>query len=222
MKKQSRTNDYGGGSRESSDETMSQRSKDIMPNWCHNRLHLVGRRNEIDQCLEAIKGKNSAIDFNALISSSGEPQMRNYALLGGKDPIFDIEIWHTTAWRIRHWGTKWNAQRWRDDCAIVAEKVPGGVEIAFLTAWGPPLTVLRELSRRFPKLDVRLRFGGLEMDCEGLARFKKGEMVFYGGFEGTLIYGIPRRDWDELLDRAGNGMRRFGRLASTPDRAHAL
>jgi hypothetical protein len=186
-----------------------------MPTWCYNRLQIVGRHNEIDRCLQAIKGNDSAFDFNTLIPYPGDQEAaRNPAYPSLMIPDLDDEsrrAWCARLWRSRHWGTKWNAQPLGfDDHPIVAQRISGGAEIVFHTAFGPPLPVLLELSRRFPKLDVRLSFGGPEMYLEGLARFKKGVMVFYDEVACNSDLQIPQRDWEELLDRAGPGMRRIG------------
>ena len=54
-------------------------------------------------------------------------------------------------WCIKHWGTKWNAY------SVVAGKTDDReATIHFETAWSPPLPVLDELSKLYPKADLRL------------------------------------------------------------------
>jgi Ferredoxin-like domain in Api92-like protein len=122
------------------------------------------RRN--DKCLNSVKTKESAFDFNTVIP---EPE--------------NNPDWFT--WRFERWGTKWNARPSSGD-TIVAEKIPIGAEMWFDTAWGPPLPVVLELSKKFPELEFQLYFV-IEDNGEGSARFKNGETLCndYADFESV-------------------------------------
>jgi hypothetical protein len=139
-----------------------------MPNWSYNHLQIIGRQDEIDKCLNSVKTKESAFDFNTVIP---EPE--------------NNPDWLT--WRCEHWGTKWNAEPSSGD-TIVAERIPTGAEMWFDTAWRPPLPVLLELSKKFPELEFRLYFV-IEGIGEGLARFKNGE---------TLCDDYAKVDWESV------------------------
>jgi hypothetical protein len=109
-----------------------------MSNRCFNHLQIIGRKDEIDKCLNSVKTKESAFDFNAVI-----PRPEN---------ISDLRRWN-----IEHWGTHWNAEPSSGD-TIVAERIPTGAEMWFDTVWDPPLRVLHELSKKFPELEFQLYF----------------------------------------------------------------
>lgn len=47
-------------------------------------------------------------------------------------------------WRIRNWGTKWNASN-----AEIAER-----QLSFLTAWNAPKPILEKLSQMFPSITI--------------------------------------------------------------------
>jgi hypothetical protein len=184
-----------------------------MPNWCINRLQIIGRRDEIDQCLESIKGEDSAFDFKTVI-----PGPEKYARLGNRAYHgFNSEgYW----WCCEHWGTKWNAQP-RSGDTMVAERIPTGTEICFDTAWSPPTPVLLKLSKKFPELEFRLYFV-VEMVGQGLARFKNGETLFFESVE-DIEDEFPERDWEELLDRANSNMKRSAHeLISEPQPTNTL
>jgi hypothetical protein len=143
-----------------------------MPNWSYNHLQIIGRKDQVDKCLNSVKTKESAFDFNTVIP---EPE----------------SIPDGLTWRWEHWGTKWNAGPSSGE-AIVAETIPGGAEMWYETAWRPGLPVLFELSKKFPELEFQLYFV-IEGIGEGLARFKNGE---------TLCYDYAEVDWksvDSLL-----------------------
>jgi hypothetical protein len=149
-----------------------------MPNWTDNHLTIIGVQDEIDKCLNSVKTKESAFDFNAVIPS---PE--------------NVTDWYT--WNIEHWGTKWNAQPSSGD-TIVAERIPTGAEVWFDTAWSPPMPVLLELSKKFPELEFQLYYFQEGMG-QGLARFKNGEKLYYNYVEDIC-------EWleDSLLDEMGN------------------
>lgn len=55
------------------------------------------------------------------------------------------------AWSVQQWGTKWNAY------SCVGGKIDEHEAVFhFETAWSPPMPVISELARRFPKLTIRL------------------------------------------------------------------
>ena len=55
-------------------------------------------------------------------------------------------------WRIRNWGTKWNAYGYKDDVQF------DGHSLRFLTAWAPPQPVIAKLSEMYPNLDFIHQF----------------------------------------------------------------
>jgi hypothetical protein len=88
---------------------------------------------------EEVMGKNedppTLDEFAALVLSNHEKH-------GATD-------WYD--WSIKRWGTKWNAY------SVVAGKSDEReATVTFETAWSPPLPVLDELAKRFPKAYLRL------------------------------------------------------------------
>jgi hypothetical protein len=130
-----------------------------MPNWSYNHLQIIGRKDEVDKCLNSVKTKESAFDFNTVIP---EPESN--------------PDWST--WRWEHWGTDRNAfPMLVDSDVIVAKPIPDGVQMSYETAWRPGSAVLVELSKKFPELEFQLYFI-IEGNEEGLARFKNGEILY--------------------------------------------
>jgi hypothetical protein len=113
-----------------------------MPNWCKNSLQIIGRQNEIDQCLESLKVEKSAFDFNTVI-----PRPEKYAGRGNESGATIWNDWLT--WCARNWGTKWNAH----DPEV--DSITG--ELCFYTAHAPPTPVLLALSKKFPRLSFDLK-----------------------------------------------------------------
>jgi len=75
----------------------------------------------------------------------GEGYLQNQEKYGAMD-------WYE--WSIENWGTKWNAR----DSELFAYERAGEVEIAFETAWSPPLPVINAMGRMFPDHSFRLEY----------------------------------------------------------------
>lgn len=71
-------------------------------------------------------------------------------------------------WRIKNWGTKWNAYEQND-------KRNTNNTIYFQTAWNPPVNVIKELSKMFPSVTMSLIYA----DEDGGSN--TGIIVFYEG-----------------------------------------
>lgn len=146
-----------------------------MPNWTSNQLIAQGDKAKVTAFLEAIKGENGVIDFNAILPMPPILQKitKGAMVLDGKR----IERWidedgkqrELTAeeaaeadatgfpdwydWACAKWGTKWNASE-----AEITDNYDGYAEIRFTTAWAPPEGIFEELERKFPDLDLSLNY----------------------------------------------------------------
>lgn len=112
-----------------------------MPNHVNNELYFEADNKErISELLNAIKGEDTAIDFEKIIPMPsniyrGNLSWEDEQRLGGMD-------WYH--WSIANWGTKWNAYE--------TEEIHNGIR--FWTAWSAPFPVIKALSEMFP--DVRI------------------------------------------------------------------
>lgn len=96
----------------------------------------------------------------------GKKALDNYEQYGAKD-------WYD--WRIKHWGTKWNA------CDTQIND-PSEADVYFNTAWSAPIPVLDELSKRYPDLSFEYNFADEDMGYNtGSMVIKNGEII-KGGF----------------------------------------
>jgi hypothetical protein len=93
-----------------------------MPNWCENRVYIEATANDIGAIIAAV---NSGSLLNYL-----NPQPEYGPSISGCLPE-----WYT--WRSMNWGTKWE---------VSAEIISNDVEwvnLAFDSAWSPPINALR-------------------------------------------------------------------------------
>lgn len=81
-------------------------------------------------------------------------------------------------WRVREWGTKWNA-----DCSASSYQEKGGKDdkavykISFSTAWSPPEQVIKELANHYPELCIQLRYYEGGMGFQGRLRLKGNKTI---------------------------------------------
>jgi hypothetical protein len=135
-----------------------------MPTLSANRLQIIGKQDEIEKCLNSVKTKESAFDFNTVIP---RPDLKRVV------PRFDNPAY--LRWYCGLWGAKSNALPSSGD-TIVMERIPRGTEISFETAWALPVRVILELSKKFPKLEFRLYYE-IKGDGDGLVWLKNGKAL---------------------------------------------
>jgi hypothetical protein len=83
-----------------------------------------------------------------------------------------------------HWGTKWNSYQ----SLLDGEPTDSRADIAFCTAWSPPLPVITQLSRQFPRLSFTLKYWEGCSGFRGILRVKAGRELR----NATYPYGGPR------------------------------
>lgn len=165
-----------------------------MPNHCENDLYISGKKEDVDALLEFVgmNREKPTIDFNVILPYPKEYEERDR---DAEDPNVTAEMFTAKygpnsvshgfkvdgynvgghAWTRKAWGTKWNAYEVvRRDYEVVC--------ITFQTAWSPPIPVIQELHRKFPKTSLSLEY------------FEYG-----GGFAG----GFTCCDEDDWFEEAG-------------------
>ena len=148
-----------------------------MPNHVTTEISITGPRADQLALVEAIKGDESAVDFNRILpmppelrdiktghcTISGQSVKQWREIDGKKVAIPDAELdrymrefgaadWYR--WANDNWGTKWNAY----DVEVSGR--PKSIYIRMTTAWDSPHPIIRELARRFPALTFRCHNSG--------------------------------------------------------------
>ena len=126
-----------------------------MPNHCDNYLALCGE--DIKSLKAFHKAMGNEMDFNKVI-----PMPQALCDQGNlpTDETCPNPNWRD--WSIENWGTKWNAYEHNPE--LTSAKYPenkgdcGEVCYNFLTAWGPPTPIVRELQRQYPTLTITMYF----------------------------------------------------------------
>lgn len=109
-----------------------------MPNWCENDLFIIGLQEDIAEVLKLIGADQEppCFYFNKVI------------------PIDDENFYKASSL----WGTKWNSNSVSLEKHFDINDFFDYVRISFFTAWSPPIPIIRELSKKFPKVDFEIAF----------------------------------------------------------------
>ena len=124
-----------------------------MPNWTSNRVVIKGDTDTLKTIKEALQNKDRPFDFNKIIP------MPDTVYRGDLGPderkLYGDNNWYD--WRVRNWGTKWNAYN------TYLDKENNTIE--FDTAWACPLEFLYKFAEMCDKYDVRFEGKWADEDC---------------------------------------------------------
>jgi hypothetical protein len=132
-----------------------------MPNYCENELDVSGKIEDIREFAGAVYSKKSDDEEEDTLLSFQKIKPR---------PEDQNDNWYD--WNINNWGTKWGAI---DVRLITSSNKRYTYE--FSTAWSPPIKLVIEASRLYPKLAFTIRFWEGGMGFRGYVKCKNGEVV---------------------------------------------
>lgn len=158
-----------------------------MPNWCNNKLTIVGPESELASFVEAARGygqkyKKQAweIEEAKRRAAAGipEPELKLspfcfHSLVPLADGL-EFQPYDPVGYNLEHeaWGVKWG------DCdAALAVQETNRLVYTFDTAWSPPKLFLEKLSAKWPELRFALSFGE-EYPTRGRLAFHNGLTLF--------------------------------------------
>lgn len=135
-----------------------------MPNWCHNRMRVIGAPDEVEKFrLAVMKQPDSFLDANdedlSFHSTVPQPKFSNDR---------NDERWY--AWRVARWGTKWQPS----DVTLTRVNETT-ILYDFQTAWSPPIPWLEETVTQFQNLRFELWYAEEGMGFAGITTFESGE-----------------------------------------------
>jgi len=138
-----------------------------MPHDCLNYITLVGSNKDVKNFIKAVKSEEKIFDFSRIIP-----------------PIPDAN----TDWYVQNWSTKWNSY---DELDWSIKSGLDHVCIAntfFLTAWSPPVNILIQTSKMFPKLMILHTFGS-NIKYVGDKMYMKGSTILHNDYEWDSVEG---------------------------------
>lgn len=112
-----------------------------MPNWCDNKLTIIGNKNKVQALYDACT-KNPEGEENLLTALRPMPK--------------DNENWYD--WRTENWGTKWEILV--HDTPDLADNGDGTYTLGmcFDSAWSPPIEALVYYGEKNPDVSTRLDY----------------------------------------------------------------
>ena len=136
-----------------------------MPNWCENNLRIYGDKEDLDAFKAAVSDREHETDlsFNKL-----SPQPEGLEEKTDKDDT-GMPTWY--AWRLVHWGCKWDV-----DADLIDEN-DVFVEYQFMSPWAPPVPWIAKAAMLYPKLHFVLKYDEPGMCFTGVAIAKDGKLV---------------------------------------------
>lgn len=153
-----------------------------MPNWCFNELIVSGESEDLAKFRE-MNEREGELTFEALLPTPPE-LLKDDADAGWYD------------WRLKHWGTKWDATK-LDDTKVAPAEGDGRLVYTFHTAWSPPLAWVQSEARTFPGLKIDCGFYEPALEAAGLMRCH-GDAIehldlahFYSEYKGLPGALIP-------------------------------
>lgn len=172
-----------------------------MPNWNSNALSVKGNKKDIAALAKFVKGKDNdgnemPFDFEKVLPTPPE-------LLQYQSPMTDeakakefmdkygAEDWYN--WRVKNWGTKWNL-----DSEITFDVGDKFIDFSFDTAWSPPVGIIKELARKFPKLTFSLTY------CEPGNTFA-GVFTAEGEWTNDIGYDPSSKEYASICEEMGYG-----------------
>lgn len=139
-----------------------------MPNWCDNNITIEGSTESIDHIWNVIHEDD---DLN---------------LMGLRPMPEDIgDGWYN--WSHTNWGTKWSLDIYYID-RYVAVDGTDSIHIQALSAWAPPIELLRYITESFTDVKAGIGFREEGMDFCGYAVCHSGKAYVS---EGSISENLP-------------------------------
>jgi len=174
-----------------------------MPNWFELRIDITGKREEVQEFVQNVKGSKSyetedyEFDFNHFIPQPsnifrGSISMREEKMFIEKG----IPNWYD--WNRDNWGTKWNSQLHSSDCSV-DHPLHYVHTYNISTAWADPRPILHKMIEMYPHLEFEIE--GYEESNEYGIYMSTYEDVFLEE-QGTMVDEVNNREvyYDSQVD----------------------
>jgi hypothetical protein len=147
-----------------------------MPNHCENDIYIYGPKSEINAFFKAVKTDQYLIDADRIIPYPAEfkalDDLAKAERAKGNWKVTDGYNSGGYDWCINNWGTKWGMY----DFSPIRES-KRGVKVSCQSAWSPPLPLILEASKQFPKLRFKVNYFEGGVGFKGVYECKAGEVL---------------------------------------------
>jgi len=175
-----------------------------MPNWCENTVIIEG--DNVQKVVDYLKTDKTIFDFNKVIPypqefidqdilsqkyneerneiyKSNNPEEITKTQLSSLNSRYNIPLdgymkdgYNSGGygWCTQNWDTKWNLS---DEVQL--DLMENKAVYEFLSAWSPPINVIRVLSELFPHHNFMIDFNEPGMAFRGRSQWKNGEQIAF-------------------------------------------
>lgn len=170
-----------------------------MPNWVENNIVIRGNKEDLLHLQQRVSAPVVVMVKHETYKDTGmyqtvidESPFSFYNVVSPLVDGFHPDNFDWYQWRNENWGTKWDASD--PECGEIEPSPVGRLDsshnltYSFRTAWSPPCTVLAELSRLYPNLEIHNRW----TEEQGF-----GEEVIYQNGERTIIDSWDIPEWEQ-------------------------
>ena len=121
-----------------------------MPNWCNNKLTIIGDKNELKQVQSLLFTEDEAFSFECAVPPPSNLYREN---IGSekREELNKLGIPNWYDWNCSNWGTKWDA------CNVYHMEITDTqIEVFFDTAWSPPEQWFYGLCNKIESKDIHI------------------------------------------------------------------
>jgi hypothetical protein len=167
-----------------------QRKRKYMPNWCYDRLEVIGQPEEVADFKTSTTNADGHFSFDCLV-----PMPEALRQPDGGDGWYN--------WSVDNWGTKWDVRG--EEVQIEHHVTATGLSrltLDFMTAWAPPTEWLAKVSTQLPHLKFSLWFDEPGACFAGKETFENGIMVPSLSWSGESVDSLncAVRDCEEWVE----------------------
>ena len=148
-----------------------------MPNYVTNQITIDSQN--VDEIIEFVQNEQGEFDFNKIIPMPeclvesvsgffGDSERQSELERQNAANIAECGYANWYDWRCQHWDTKWNAN----------ETFFNDNQIEFETAWSTPVSIMVELSDKFPEAEFIIKYADEDIGSNcGEYHVKAGEII---------------------------------------------
>ena len=170
-----------------------------MPNWCNNKLTIIGDENELKQVQSLLFTEDEAFSFECAVQPPANLYRENISSQKREElDAQGIPNWYD--WNCENWGTKWDA------CNVYHMEITDTqIEVFFDTAWSPPEQWFCSLCDKIESKDVHIEmlYEELGMEFAGAYVRERGwrEISHYEGEIQQVDYSGNVVNYDQKTGR---------------------
>lgn len=141
-----------------------------MPNWCNNRLQVLGPKEDIARFKQQATGHSPWLTAEDMANTPASEFNFHSLLQVPEEIVRSGKAAAGEEWQRAHWGTKWEG-----DNVELVDHWETQLIYGFDTAWSPPIELLQTIGPQWPTLTFLLDYEELGMGFKGITKIQDTE-----------------------------------------------